>query len=335
MLSTLLLQISCQYVVAGALLSAIGQASGTMIGEASGDMPTVSNNVPDVHPDIYSLWDYDQPAESEQRFRAALTTAAGDFRLELLTQIARTLGLRQRYAEAHQLLDEIEPQLRSAGPAPRLRYLLERGRTYRSAGEPATARPLFVSAWELGEKIGNEDLAIDALHMIAIVDGGERGIEWNLKALPLARAARDPRARRWAASLLNNLGWESRKLGRHEQALQYFRESVVAYEARGELGTIRIARWQVARTLRDLGRHDEALTALYQLETELATAKLTDGYVFEEIAENLEAQGKSAAARPYFAKALQELATDSSLARDEPQRLARLNEKSQIKPHAQ
>ncbi len=335
MISTPMLPITCPLAFVGSLWFAVGQANGTVIDEASRIVATTANNLPDADPDIRALWDYDRPAESEQRFRAALAAAQGEFRLELLTQIARTLSLRQRYAEAHQLLDQIEPQLKAAGSAARLRYLLERGRTFRSAGEPDRARPLFVRAWELGEIAGNEDLAIDALHMIAIVDGGEHGIEWNLKALPLARAAKDPQARRWAASLLNNLGWESRQLGRHQQALQYFRESIVAYEARGEPATVRIARWQVARTLRDLGRHDEALTALYQLEAELAAAELTDGYVFEEIAENLEAQGKSAVARPYFARAYQLLAADSSLARDEPQRLARLNEKSQPKSQAQ
>ncbi len=37
--------------------------------------------------DIDSLWDYDDPAGSEARFRAALPNAAPPERLELLTQI--------------------------------------------------------------------------------------------------------------------------------------------------------------------------------------------------------------------------------------------------------
>ncbi len=40
--------------------------------------------------DIEALWDYADPGLSEERFRAALDTAWGDVRLELLTQIART-----------------------------------------------------------------------------------------------------------------------------------------------------------------------------------------------------------------------------------------------------
>ena len=47
--------------------------------------------------DIDSFWEYSDPAASEARFRAALSSAQGDDRLELLTQIARTYSLRQRF----------------------------------------------------------------------------------------------------------------------------------------------------------------------------------------------------------------------------------------------
>ena len=278
--------------------------------------------------DIHALWDYSQPAESEARFRAVLPDLAGDSRLEVLTQIARTYSLRRMFSEAHALLDDIEPPLKSAGPVPRLRYLLERGRTFRSSGQKDKARPLFVQAWELGREVGNEDLAIDAAHMIALVDGGAAGIAWNLLALPLARDARDPQARRWVAPLLNNLGWESRQLGRHDDALRYFREAVPAYEARGNPTAVRIAWWQLARTLRDLKQFDGALAILYKLERETAMPNAPDGFVFEEIAENLESLGRTNEAKPYFSQAFDTLSKDPALPKDEPQRLARLQEKS-------
>ena len=97
--------------------------------------------------DIDSFWEYTDPAASEARFRAAMTSAQGDARLELLTQIARTYGLRQRFDEAHAVLNEVERQLADAGPRPRIRYLLERGRTFNSSGESDKARALFVEAW--------------------------------------------------------------------------------------------------------------------------------------------------------------------------------------------
>lgn len=278
--------------------------------------------------DIAALWDYRQPAESEARFRAALPALAGDARLEVLTQIARTFSLRRRFDEAHAVLDEVEPQLKTAGPAPQLRYLLERGRTFRSAKLAEKARPLFVQAWELGRETGEEDLAIDAAHMVAIVDGGAAGIEWNQKALALARSARDARARRWAASLLNNLGHESRQLGRHDDALRYFQEAVPAYEARGNPADLRVAWWQIARTRRDLKQHEAALDILFRLERESAQADAPDGYVFEEIAENLDALGRTAEAKLYFRRAFDTLSRDAWLPRDEPQRLERLNARS-------
>ena len=80
----------------------------------------------------------------------------------------------------------------------------------------------------------------------------------------------------------------------------------------------------VAWGLRSLGRHDEALALLRRLETEHATAGSADGYVFEEIGENLLAQRQGDAAKPYFARAWQLLAADTSLDRPDDARLARL-----------
>src|SRR5262249_52931333 len=58
---------------------------------------------PDGLPDFDALWNYDQPAETERAFREALarTEAAAllGYRLELLTQIARTQGLQRRFDE--------------------------------------------------------------------------------------------------------------------------------------------------------------------------------------------------------------------------------------------
>lgn len=48
------------------------------------------------------------------------------------------------------MLDEIEPQLTDEFPAVRMRYLLERGRTFNSSRQPDRARPLFLEAWEYG-----------------------------------------------------------------------------------------------------------------------------------------------------------------------------------------
>jgi tetratricopeptide (TPR) repeat protein len=119
--------------------------------------------------------------------------------------------------------------------------------------------------------------------MVAIVEGGEQALEWNLMALPLAQNARDPEARRWQAALLNNIGHELNGLGRHAEALGYLEQALEAYRERGDKGTIRIARWMVAHTLRLLGRGEEALAMQLALKKELDAEGAADPHVEDEI----------------------------------------------------
>jgi tetratricopeptide (TPR) repeat protein len=277
--------------------------------------------------DLDTLWEYGNPAASEARFRTALAQAKGDERLEILTQIARTYSLRRDFSQAHRLLDEVEPQLASAGAAPRVRYLLERGRTYNSAGDKARAKPLFIEAWSIASGAGLDGLAVDAAHMVPIVASGAEGAEWTRRGIELARRSSDAKARALLPALLNNQAWNLHDEGRYAEALPVFREAEAAWLATGRQPQGRIARWSVARCLRSLGRLDEALAIQRALEQEWAAAGGADGYVFEEIAELLEAAGKPDDARPYFRRAAEELGKDPSFAGREPQRLARLRER--------
>jgi tetratricopeptide (TPR) repeat protein len=277
--------------------------------------------------DIDSYWEYADPAASEVRFRSLLGQVQGDQRLEVQTQIARTFSLRRDFAQAHKLLDEVEQQLASAGAAPRVRYLLERGRTFNSAGDKERARPLFVQAWEIATAHDLEGLAVDAAHMVPIVVGGAEGAQWTQRGVDLARRSNDPKARAMLPALLNNHAWNLHDEGRYAEALPVFREAEAAWLATGRQPQGRIARWSVARCLRSLGRFDEALTIQRSLEKEWAAAGSVDGYVFEELAELLEATGRGDEAKPYFRRAAEELGKDAWLARNEPQRLARLREK--------
>lgn len=241
---------------------------------------------------IVQMWDFADPAASERRFREALAAAQGDLALELETQIARSYSLRKRFADAHAALDLVEPRLARAGAKPRVRYLLERGRSFNSAGDRAAARPLFVEAWELARVAGEEYLAIDAAHMVAIAEGGEQALRWNLLALPLAENARDPQARRWKAALLNNIGHELNGLGRHGEALGYLEQALEAYRERGDKSTMRVARWMVAHTLRLMGRGDEALAMQLALKRELDAEGAADPHVENEIEKLLKGDRK-------------------------------------------
>jgi tetratricopeptide (TPR) repeat protein len=254
--------------------------------------------------DVDALWDYGNPAESENRFRAALADPARssnvDDRLTLQTQIARTLGLRGRFDEAQRLLDTIAAQIASAGPEPRVRLLLERGRTLRSSGRPADAKPLFEQAFVQADAARLERLAADALHMVALAEPAiEARIAWNRKTIDYARTATDPRAQGWQAAALNNIGSDLRGAGRLEESLAVFREALVAYERGTRASNIRFARWQVANVLRLLGRGDEALLMQQQLEIDSAAAGAPDRYVFDELAALFAARGDEQRAAHY------------------------------------
>jgi tetratricopeptide (TPR) repeat protein len=230
--------------------------------------------------DPMKLWDFNDPAGSERRFREAAAATERDDRAAYLTQVARALGLQEKYDEGHQVLDGLAG---SGGDLP-VRIALERGRLLRSAGNPTEARQYFAEAERLAEKSHRDDLRIDAMHMTALVAEPDDQIAVNMAALDVARASDDPRARDWDASLLNNIGMTYADQGDHEAALGVFQEALEARERIGDIDTIRVARWMVAWSLRNLGRHNEALTMQHDLKAELDADGETDPYVDEEIA---------------------------------------------------
>lgn len=253
--------------------------------------------------DVQSLWDFDQPARSELQFRAALDKAQGDDALVLRTQIARTFSLRGRFDEAHCELDAVDALLSGAGPEPKVRALLERGRTWRSARQPAQAGPLFERAFAQALAAGLAGLAADALHMVALVaNGTEAQVAAHRKLIAYARGSADPKARYWEAPGLNNLGVTLNEAGRHDEALAVFREALSVRERQGDAGEVRVARWMVAHTLRLLGRLDEALVLQLDLECRFQVVGAADPYVFEELALLYQARGDADRAAHYQAK---------------------------------
>lgn len=225
---------------------------------------------------IDELWDWQNPGESEKRFRALIAEAK--------TQLARSLGLQKKFEEAHRVLDEVADVSEV-----RVRYLLERGRTFNSSEQPEKARPLFVEALELAK---NDTHAVDAAHMLGILDG----LEWNLKAIALAESSPDPRAKKWLGSLYNNTGWSYHDAGDFPKALELFEKALAAMTKEPY---IRIGKWTVARCYRSLGRVEEALA----MQRAILEQDPGDGYIHEEIGECLKALGRAAEAEPFLVKA--------------------------------
>lgn len=275
--------------------------------------------------DFDALWDYSNPAQTEQRFRKLLPGPHDrGWRAELLSQIARALGLQRRFDEAYRTLDRAEALLDESKPRARVRCLLERGRVLNTSGDPAASRALFQSAEELAREAGLDFYAVDALHMLGIVDAPERKLEWNERAIKLAEVSSDLKTRSWAASLYNNYGWSKMDLGRYEEALEAFRRASDFREAQGKPDEIRIAHWCVGRALRALGRLEEALGVQQALLAEWAGAGGEDGYVCEELGELLLELGRPDQAREHFRAAFRLLSQDAWLAEQEPARLGRL-----------
>ncbi|TFF77231.1 hypothetical protein DRM94_08280 [Aeromonas taiwanensis] len=281
----------------------------------------------DNPPDFMALWDYQDPAASALRFQQLLAEADNQdlqYELELLTQIARTHSLRRQFAKAHHLLDEIEPRLTEATPRARLRALLERGRTFNSAGDKASARALFEQAWQHGLKHEERYLAIDAAHMVAIAAPLEEQSHWHQLAMDLAERSQDKRVRGWLATLYNNQGWTLFELGRLDDAIVCQQKCLAWHEQHNNRAKAFIARWSLARLCRAKAQHEQAMADLKQLQADMNAARAPeDGYVFEELGENALALDDPAAPE-YFARAWFLLSQDGWLQANEGERLARL-----------
>ena len=275
-----------------------------------------------------SWWDFQRPGASESRFVSELSKLPSESAaaLELKTQIARAQGLQRAFDAAHATLDGVEKALPRAPARVRVRYLLERGRVLNSSGNAENAVPLFRDALLRAQQAGEDFLAIDAAHMLGIAARPADRLKWDLEALAMTERTPDARSKRWLASLYNNIGWTYHERGEYAAALEYFDKALPAWEARGDVNAIRIAKWTIARALRSLGRYDEAWAIQRRLLAEREAAGEPSGYVYEELAEIELARGDDAAAKPWFAKAYVLLSADPWLQANEGARLDRLRQ---------
>ncbi len=264
--------------------------------------------------DVAALWDFSNPALSEQRFRAALATAEAEGRrddaLILQTQIARTLGLRRQLDEARALLRTLEPQLPGAGAEARARHALEWGRNHISAvtrpaertpENLATARTAYLRALAAAYEGRLDGLAVDAVHMMAFVDDAPaEQLRWNEQALQMVLASTQPAGRNWEGSIRNNLGYSLHLLGRYADSLpQYERALALREAANASPRQQYVARWLVARALRLSGRLDDALAQQTRLEGQMHIVGDPDPYVLEEMELIHRARGDEARAGVY------------------------------------
>jgi tetratricopeptide (TPR) repeat protein len=275
---------------------------------------------------LRALWDFDDLDASEERFRELLETESDDAsRASILTQLARVQGLRGDFAHGEQLIEEAE-QLAGDDASAGIRIDLERGRLRRSSGDREAALPLFESAFAAGKDAGEGYLAADAAHMAALASPDDAGfVAWTETGIEVAQSSAS--ARYWLGPLLNNLGWHLYEAGEHEGALDAFRHALHARERDpGNRAPIEIARYAVGKTLRALGRPDEAAALLEQAVAWTKTVGAPDGWFHEELAEDYAALGQTTDARRQAKLALDLLpAADPGFATDDA-RASRLRE---------
>ena len=285
---------------------------------------------------IVDTWDFDDPAATFDAFAGDVasvgaTSADG---LVLRTQQARALGLQRQIDEANALLDDVDSDLAKTVQEldeadthhVRARLEIERGRALNSAGAAAGARPHLDAAYDESTAVELDGLAVDALHMSAIVAGSidgpaaasrstvRRSRSPNAPATPPPGAGSAPCSTTWAGT--------GTTPGRYEQALEIFRRALAVRQEQGSKREIEVARWCVGRCLRSLERYAEAL----EIQETLAASRSgsEDGYVYEEIGENLLALGRDEDAATYFSRAHELLSDDDWLVDNESERLERL-----------
>ena len=285
-------------------------------------------------PDFDILWNYQNPKETEEKFMELLQQAekSGNisYQAQLLTQIARTQGLQRGFEKAHKTLDKADSLITDDHKLAKIRYFLERGRVYNSSGNPGKAKTLFLEAWEFGVNYKLDLYAIDAAHMMGIVEPPEKQLDWSLKALDLTEKTEDKRAKDWLGPLYNNIGWTYHDLKEYEKALELFRKGLKWREEINDENGIRIAKWSVARTYRSLNKIDEALEIQLALLNEYEEKQIEqDGYVFEELGELYLIKKDTVQSKKYFKLAYEYLSRDQWLVANEQERLNRLKELSE------
>lgn len=292
-------------------------------------MPESINSNPANIFDFDKLWDYDNPSETEKKFRDLIPVIKDSkdksSYLQLLTQTARTLGLQMKFDEAHELLDEVDPLLTDDLYVAKIRYLLERGRTFRSSKQVEKSRDFFLKAYELAVKHNEDNYAIDAAHMLGIIEPYKEAQEWNELAIKLTEKTNDEKAKKWLGPLYNNTAWNYHDNKEYEKALETFRKNVDFHTKRQSKQQLIIAKWSVARALRSLERTDEALEMQLSLLKEIEEKGLEqDGYIYEELAELYLIKENKSEAKKYFVLAYDLLSKDIWLAANEKERLERI-----------
>jgi tetratricopeptide (TPR) repeat protein len=277
------------------------------------------------------------PIEIEKNLSQLLPSAQAlenkSIYLQILSQIALAQAMQKRFDEAHKTLDTADENLTPEYHLAHVRILLERGRVFHQSDNNVKTSPFFQKSYELSVKHSFDFHTINAAHMIAIVtENVDEKIEWNKKAIGLAKQTDDNRGRAWLGALYNNLAQNYIEAMQFNEALSTFKLCRESAEEKNESIIIRGAKWGIGRSLRSLNRLDEALRIQHQLLKEYDEVVMKNelpiellivgrGLVYEELAEI-----HLAYAKKFSECAYHDLSKDPWFIKLEPKRLEKIKQ---------
>lgn len=280
-------------------------------------------------PDRDGFWNFDDLAQTEVNIHRLFPGEGETWTrssLEAMTQLARAQALQGKIGEARISLDRVQELIPTLPENERvhveMRHALEQGRLLCLVMTPARAQTFLLRAYELAMRIGNVFFAIDAALMVSLSQPPKSQDQWLQRALELAKSSADGQL--WLAQLYTMDGWHFFDFRRFDLALESFEKALAQPRYAGDEAKVLIMRWCKARALRALNRVAEALEIQRSLRAELELNGKTNGHVFLELAECLQAEQKSEEARTLFELAYKELSVEGWYSDNKGEELSRI-----------
>ncbi|MEK6580289.1 MAG: hypothetical protein AABZ55_13775 [Bdellovibrionota bacterium] len=281
------------------------------------------------------------PPVSEARLRGLLEGArdlTGQNRghlVEILALIARTEAQQGKFSEARKSLEEADLILKEeaalAWVAPKIRWLIEKGRLNILEKTPSQARILFSEAWNLAVNSNEDFFAVELTQLMAMIEPQKVQQEWIHRGIEIAEKSKLAKAKSRLGTLYMTLGWKLYELRQFEKSTGLFERALKEFKNSEKKREAFIAEWSIGKVLRVLGKTEAALALQQRLLAELGLSGQRDGRLYEELAECLQTLKRTEEAQSYFGLAYKEFSSDEWVTDNQPVRLKRMKDLGKIK----
>jgi len=264
-----------------------------------------------------------------------LTGKDRSFLIELLSLIGRSEAFQMKFSQAASSLEKAETLLNEQNSnylvSARIRWLIEKGRFYILKKTPSQARGLFSEAWTLAINSGEDYFAVEIAQLMATSEPEKAQQEWIVRSLEIAENSSNQKTKEWLGGLYTGYGWKLFDLRQYEKSLEIFQKALQNFKARGPSRGAFVAQWAIGKTLRALGKTEEALSVQKALLAELGIGGVRDGRLYEELAECLQTLHRTTEAQLYFELAYRELSNEEWVKDNQSLKLKRLKDLGKVK----